>query len=81
MFPGKYNDGTPYEDWYNTVVFAIGRDPETTKINLEAAGVQTNPKTGKVRSTCTFPASLSNFEFCSCHNCNPTKETKVISAA
>ncbi len=49
---GKYNDGTEYEDWFNTVVFAIGRDAETTKIGLDAAGVEVNPKNGKVRERC-----------------------------
>ena len=44
----KYKDGTEFTDWFNTVVFAIGRDAETKKIGLENAGVQTNPKTGKV---------------------------------
>lgn len=30
------------------MVFAIGRDAETTKIGLDKAGVQVNPKTGKI---------------------------------
>ncbi len=46
--PAKYTDGTPYEDWFNTVIFAIGRDAETKGLNLEAAGVEVNPKNGKV---------------------------------
>lgn len=33
---------------YNTVLFAIGRDPCTKGIGLENAGVQINPKTGKI---------------------------------
>ena len=40
----KYADGTEFEDVFNTVVFAIGRDAETTKIGLDKAGVQVNPK-------------------------------------
>ena len=44
----KYKDGTVFEDWFNTVVFAIGRDAETTQLNLGAAGVDVNPRNGKV---------------------------------
>ncbi len=44
----KYNDGTPFSDVFDTVVFAVGRDAETKKIGLEAVGVGTNPKNGKV---------------------------------
>ena len=40
----KYADGTEFEDVFNTVIFAIGRDAETTKIGLDKAGVQVNPK-------------------------------------
>ena len=28
---GKYNDGTPFEDIFNTVIFAIGRDADTAR--------------------------------------------------
>ena len=28
---GKYSDGTPFEDTFNTVVFAIGRDADTSR--------------------------------------------------
>ncbi|KAG9508589.1 Thioredoxin reductase 1, cytoplasmic, partial [Fragariocoptes setiger] len=33
---------------YNTVLFAIGRQPGTSGIGLEKAGVHVNPKTGKI---------------------------------
>ena len=33
---------------YNTILFAIGRDPCTKDIGLENVGVKLNPKTGKV---------------------------------
>ena len=33
---------------YSTVLFAIGREPCTKRIGLEKAGVQLNPKTGKI---------------------------------
>lgn len=33
---------------YNTVLFAIGRDPCTSGIGLEKVGVHVNPKTGKI---------------------------------
>ncbi|XP_052213921.1 thioredoxin reductase 1, cytoplasmic-like isoform X3 [Dreissena polymorpha] len=42
---GKYDDGTPFEDEFNTVCFAIGRDPCTGRIGLDKVGVKTN-KTG-----------------------------------
>ncbi len=31
----KYTDGTDYSDEFDTVIFAIGRDAETSKIGLE----------------------------------------------
>ncbi|WAR25975.1 TRXR1-like protein [Mya arenaria] len=42
---GKYSDGTPFEDEFNTVCFAIGRDPCTERIGLDKAGVTTNNRT------------------------------------
>jgi len=45
---GRYKDGTEFADLFNTVIFAIGRDACTKNIGLEAAGVATNPKNGKV---------------------------------
>jgi len=45
---GKYGDGTPYEDVFNTVIFAIGRDADTASLGLGSAGVKTHPKNGKV---------------------------------
>merc|ERR1711962_1471295 len=45
---GKYSDGTPFEDIFNTVVFAIGRDADTTSLGLGEAGVKVNPKNGKI---------------------------------
>jgi len=45
---GKYTDGTEYEDWFNTVIFAVGRDSEAPKLNLEGAGVKYE-KNGKIK--------------------------------
>jgi len=45
---GKYSDGTPFEDTFNTVVFAIGRDADTSSLGLGEAGVKVNPKNGKI---------------------------------
>jgi len=45
---GKYGDGTPYEDVFNTVIFAIGRDADTASLGLATAGVKVNAKNGKV---------------------------------
>jgi len=44
----KYNDGTTYEDYFDTVVFAVGRNAETSKIGIDKAGVIINPKNGKI---------------------------------
>lgn len=44
----KYADGTVGEGLFDTVLVAIGRDAETSKIGLDKAGVQVNPKTGKI---------------------------------
>jgi len=45
---GKYDDGTEYEDVFNTVIFAIGRDADTDSLGLATAGVKLNPKNKKV---------------------------------
>ena len=31
----EYKDGTKFEDVFDTVVFAVGRNAETAKINLK----------------------------------------------
>ena len=52
--PGLYrvtsSDGVKHNivDEYNTVLFAIGREPCTKGIGLEEVGVKLNPKSGKV---------------------------------
>ena len=51
--PGLYkvtaSDGTKtVVEEYNTILFAIGREPCTKNIGLEKAGVKVNPKTGKI---------------------------------
>ena len=40
--------GDPVTIECNTILFAIGRDPCTDKIGLKAAGVNVDPKTGKI---------------------------------
>jgi len=45
---GRYDDGTEYEDVFNTVIFAIGRDADTDSLALNTAGVKVNPKNKKV---------------------------------
>lgn len=45
---GKYNDGTVFEDIFNSVVFAIGRDAETRNIGVDQINLKLNPKNGKV---------------------------------
>lgn len=53
--PGKYkvtfkkDSGEETTDEFNTILFAIGRDPCTDKIGLEKAGVMKNPKSGKIK--------------------------------
>ena len=41
-----FSDGT--DDEFDTVLGAIGRSADTEKLNLEAVGVKTNPKNGKI---------------------------------
>jgi thioredoxin reductase (NADPH) len=41
-----FSDGTT--DEYDTVLAAIGRSADTEKLGLASAGVETNPKNGKV---------------------------------
>lgn len=50
MFRVTASDGSKHNivDDYNTVLFAIGREPCTKGIGLEKVGVKLNPKTGKV---------------------------------
>ncbi|VDK21587.1 unnamed protein product [Taenia asiatica] len=38
----KYEDGTPFKDTFNTVLFAVGRDPCITNIGLQNVDVKTN---------------------------------------
>jgi thioredoxin reductase (NADPH) len=35
-------------EYFDTVLLAVGRDACTSQVNLEAAGIELNPKTGKV---------------------------------
>lgn len=51
--PGKVRvyanaDGAEIVEEFNTVLFAVGRDPCTHSLGLAEAGVQVNPKTGKL---------------------------------
>lgn len=52
-----FSDGT--SDVYDTVLVAIGRNADTEKLGLPSAGVETNPKNGKV---------LAKYEQSSCPN-------------
>lgn len=56
---GKYEDGTEYSDEFNTVIFAIGRDPCTQKIGLDKVGVKLN-KDGFVISNEAEQTNVSN---------------------
>lgn len=56
---GKYNDGTEYSDEFNTVIFAIGRDPCTQNIGLDKVGVQMS-KNGFVISNDADQTNVSN---------------------
>lgn len=40
--------GESHQETFETVLFAIGRDPETSQLNLESAGVQVHTKTKKI---------------------------------
>ena len=43
----KYEDGTVYEDTFNTVCFAVGRDAETAKLGVTEIGMTLHPKNKK----------------------------------
>jgi thioredoxin reductase (NADPH) len=45
---GRMNDGQEIVEEYNTILYAVGRDPCTSELNLDAVGVNTNPRTGYV---------------------------------
>jgi len=44
-------NGGEISEEFDTVLWAIGRDPETHKINVAAAGVQIDSRTGKIHTT------------------------------
>ncbi|GAB6033466.1 thioredoxin reductase [Chamberlinius hualienensis] len=44
----QFSNGEQFEEEFNTILFAIGRDACTVGIGLENVGVQLNPKNGKV---------------------------------
>ncbi|XP_060064624.1 thioredoxin reductase 1, cytoplasmic-like [Ylistrum balloti] len=56
---GKYSDGTEYSDTFNTVIFAIGRDPVTSTIGFDKVGVKLN-KNGKVIADENEATNVSN---------------------
>jgi len=43
----KYQDGTPYEDTFNSVIFAVGRQADTEKLGVGGIGVHLNSKNRK----------------------------------
>jgi len=49
-----------WEEEFNTVVFAIGRDPCTADLKLENAGVEISEKTGKVLTNEADQTNVSN---------------------
>jgi len=57
--PGEYivkyvnNDNVSHEETYNTILFAVGREAGSDCLNLDKAGVKTNPK---------YKTILTNFE-------------------
>jgi len=57
---GKYDDGTEYEDVFDTVIFAMGRDADTDALGLDKAGVKVNPKNKKVIVNDLEQSSASN---------------------
>lgn len=44
----SYSDGSTGEGTFDTVLVAVGRDADTKGLGLDKAGVQTNPKNGKI---------------------------------
>jgi len=47
----KNSNGETFEETYNTIVLAVGRDACTDGLNLDKAGVKVNPKNKKVMTT------------------------------
>uniref|UniRef100_A0A2C9JBD2 thioredoxin-disulfide reductase (NADPH) n=1 Tax=Biomphalaria glabrata TaxID=6526 RepID=A0A2C9JBD2_BIOGL len=64
--PGKYrvtavaSDGAQIVEEYNTILFAIGRDPCTKGIGLENVGVSLNPNNQRVVVDASEKTSVSN---------------------
>uniref|UniRef100_A0A5K3F8L2 thioredoxin-disulfide reductase (NADPH) n=1 Tax=Mesocestoides corti TaxID=53468 RepID=A0A5K3F8L2_MESCO len=56
---GKHEDGTLFKDTFNTVIFAVGRDPCTTSIGLQNVGVETD-KNGRVIVDSEERTNISN---------------------
>jgi len=57
----KQSDGDQVvEEEYNTVLFAVGRDPCTKDLNLGSVGVQLSEKTGKVLTDEKDQTNISN---------------------
>ncbi|CAL8082327.1 unnamed protein product [Calicophoron daubneyi] len=56
---GKYTDGTEYKDEFNTVVFAIGRDPCVDKEVMAKLGVKLD-KAGRVVCTDADMSTVEN---------------------
>jgi len=57
---GKYDDGVDFQDVFDTVVFAVGRDAETKSIGLEKVNVKVNPSNGKVIADSTEKSSADH---------------------
>ena len=43
----NYQDGTAYQDTFNTVIFAVGREAETTKLGINEIGMKLHPSNKK----------------------------------
>lgn len=48
LVTGEMSNGDIFQDEFNTILFAIGRDACTANIGLDVVGVKLNPKNGKV---------------------------------
>ncbi|XP_014239836.1 thioredoxin reductase 1, cytoplasmic-like [Cimex lectularius] len=45
---GTYDDGKPFAELYDTVMFATGREAQTDSLGLKNAGIFVNPKSKKI---------------------------------
>ncbi|KAH8850835.1 Thioredoxin reductase 1, cytoplasmic [Schistosoma japonicum] len=59
LVKGHYTDGKKFEEEFETVIFAVGREPQLSKLNCEAVGVKLD-KNGRVVCSDDEQTTVSN---------------------